>query len=84
MLFLGTSQTTDATLRAMKVGATAAGFADALGQDELTGDPLAPEWDFWAHVDTPLPAVRRVMRVPPLDPADAADGEHPDWYEPTA
>jgi hypothetical protein len=52
--------------------------------DELAGDPLAPEWDFWAQVDTPLDVVRHAMGVPPLDPADAADGEYPDWYEPTA
>jgi hypothetical protein len=52
--------------------------------DQLTGDTLAPDWDFWAHVDTPLDTVRRAMGVPTLDPADAADGEYPEWYEPTA
>jgi hypothetical protein len=52
--------------------------------DQLTGDTLAADWDFWAHVDTPLDAVRRSMSVPPLDPADAADGRYPDWYVPTA
>ena len=52
--------------------------------DQLTGDTLAPDWDFWAHTDTPLETVRRAMGVPPLDPADAADGRYPDWYEPTA
>ncbi len=52
--------------------------------DRLTGDTLASEWDFWAHVDVPLETVRHAMGVPPLDPADAADGKYPDWYEPTA
>jgi hypothetical protein len=28
--------------------------------------------------------VREVMDVAPLDPADAADGEYPDWYHPSA
>jgi hypothetical protein len=52
--------------------------------DQLTGDTLAREWDFWTHVDTSLEAVRHTMGVPALDVADAADGEYPDWYEPTA
>ncbi len=52
--------------------------------DQLTGDTLSPEWDFLAHVDTPLETVRHTMGVPSLDPADAADGKYPDWYEPTA
>jgi hypothetical protein len=52
--------------------------------DQLTGDTLAREWDFWAHVGSPLDDVRDAMGVPPLDPADAADGKYPDWYEPTA
>src|SRR5439155_6723900 len=52
--------------------------------DQLTGDTLAQDWDFWAYVDEPLEAVRHAMGVPALDPADAADGEYPDWYEPTA
>ena len=28
--------------------------------------------------------VRAAMGVAPLDPADAADGEYPDWYHPSA
>lgn len=52
--------------------------------DQLTGDTLAPDWDFWSHVDAPLQSVRHAMGVPPLDPADAADGRYPDWYQPTA
>jgi hypothetical protein len=52
--------------------------------DHLTGDTLARAWDFWAIVDRPLDDVRAAMGVPPLDPADAADGEFPDWYHPSA
>jgi hypothetical protein len=52
--------------------------------DQLTGDTLARDWDFWAHVDRPLDDVRAAMGVPPLDPADAADGAYPDWYHPSA
>ena len=52
--------------------------------DTTAGDTLAPHWDFWSHVDEPLADVRRAMAVPVLDPADAADGVSPDWYEPTA
>ncbi|HXY95039.1 MAG TPA: hypothetical protein VEP49_21455 [Acidimicrobiia bacterium] len=52
--------------------------------DETAGDTLSPRWDFWARAAEPLADVRRAMRVPALDPADAADGRYPDWYEPTA
>jgi hypothetical protein len=52
--------------------------------DQLTGGTLAADWDFRAHVEPPLDAVRQSMSVPPLDPADAADGRYPDWYVPTA
>jgi hypothetical protein len=52
--------------------------------DQVTGDTLSHDWDFWEHVDQPLDAVRVAMGVPPLDPADAADGEYPDWYHPSA
>lgn len=52
--------------------------------DRLVGDTLAPDWDFWAHVELPLDDVRRTMGVPHLDPDDAADGTYPDWYRPTA
>jgi hypothetical protein len=52
--------------------------------DQITGDTLSHDWDFWAHVDQPLDAVRAVMGVAPLDPADAADGEYPDWYHANA
>ena len=51
--------------------------------DQLTGDTLDHGWDFWAHVDEPLDAVRAAMGVPPLDPADAADGVYPEWYHPS-
>jgi hypothetical protein len=51
--------------------------------DHLTADTLDHEWDFWAHVDEPLDDVRAGMAVPPLDPADAADGVYPDWYRPS-
>ncbi len=51
--------------------------------DQLTGDTLAADWDFWEHVDQPLDAVRAAMAVPPLDPADAADGVYPEWYHPS-
>jgi len=52
--------------------------------DQVVGDTLAREWNFWDHVDQPLDDVRAAMGVPPLDPADAADGEYPDWYHPSA
>jgi hypothetical protein len=52
--------------------------------DQLTGDTLSHDWDFWAHVGEPLDDVRASMHVPPLDPADAADGEYPGWYHPSA
>jgi hypothetical protein len=52
--------------------------------DQVDGDTLSHDWDFWAHVDEPLDVVREVMGVAPLDPADAADGEYPDWYHPSA
>jgi hypothetical protein len=52
--------------------------------DQLTGDTLARDWDFWAHVDRPLDDVRAAMGVPALDPDDAADGAYPDWYHPSA
>jgi hypothetical protein len=52
--------------------------------DQTTGDTLAPEWDFWAVVDQPLADVRVRMGVPPLAAADAADGEYPAWYHPSA
>lgn len=52
--------------------------------DQLTGDTLATDWDFWANVAAPLDDVRAAMGVPPLDPADAADGAYPDWYHPSA
>ena len=52
--------------------------------DQVSGDTLSHDWDFWAHVDEPLDAVREAMGVAPLDPADAADGEYPDWYHPSA
>jgi hypothetical protein len=52
--------------------------------DRLSGDTLSRDWDFWAHVEEPLDAVRTAMDVPPLDPADAADGVYPDWYHPSA
>jgi hypothetical protein len=51
--------------------------------DQLTGDTLAADWDFWDQVDLPLDAVRAAMGVPPLDPADAADGVYPEWYHPS-
>lgn len=59
-------------------------FWVAWSRGELTGDTLARGWDFWAHVDQSLDDVRAAMSVPPLDRADAADGEHPDWYHPSA
>jgi hypothetical protein len=52
--------------------------------DETAGDTLSPRWDFWASVHEPLGEVRHAMRVPALDPGDAADGRYPDWYKPTA
>ena len=52
--------------------------------DQTAGDTLSHDWDFWQHVDRPLDDVRAAMGVPPLDPADAADGEYPDWYHPSA
>jgi hypothetical protein len=52
--------------------------------DDTAGDTLSPLWDFWAHVDQPLADVRHAMRVPVLEPADAADGRYPAWYTPTA
>jgi hypothetical protein len=52
--------------------------------DQLVGDTLARDWDFWSHVDEPLDDVRATMGVPRLDPADAADGKYPDWYHPSA
>jgi hypothetical protein len=52
--------------------------------DDTAGDTLSPRWDFWEHASRPLDDVRREMRIPPLDPADAADGTYPAWYTPTA
>jgi hypothetical protein len=52
--------------------------------DQVSGDTLSHGWDFWQYADQPLDAVRVAMGVPPLDPADAADGEYPDWYHPSA
>jgi hypothetical protein len=52
--------------------------------DQIVGDTLSHDWDFWGHVDEPLDAVRATMGVAALDPADAADGEYPDWYHPSA
>jgi hypothetical protein len=52
--------------------------------DRLTGDTLASDWEFWHHVAQPLDEVRATMGVPVLDPADAADGDYPAWYHPSA
>jgi hypothetical protein len=52
--------------------------------DETAGDTLSPRWDFWAQAPRALDDVRHEMRIPPLDPSDAADGKYPDWYTPTA
>lgn len=52
--------------------------------DDTAGDMLSPLWDFWEHVHEPLGEVRHAMRVPALDPGDAADGRYRDWYKPTA
>lgn len=52
--------------------------------DATAGDLLARRWDFWSHVHEPLADVRGAVAVPPLDPADAADGVYPDWYRSTA
>jgi hypothetical protein len=52
--------------------------------DQLSGDTLAGDWDFWGQALRPLDDVRSTMGVPALDPADAADGAYPDWYHPSA
>lgn len=52
--------------------------------DATTADTFSSGWDFWAHVDEPLEDLRAAMGVPPLDPADTADGRYPPWYRPSA
>ncbi len=52
--------------------------------DAVVGDTFGPDWDFWEMTTQPLAEVRRAMAVGPLDPADAAGGEDPDWYQPSA
>ncbi|MEA5474746.1 hypothetical protein VB716_10990 [Synechococcus sp. CCY9201] len=42
--------------------------------DVTSGDTFNPPWNFWEHVDEPLEELRAAMGVPPLQPADAADG----------
>jgi hypothetical protein len=70
---------------ALRAAHTVAFGADGvLDPGALPDDTLSHDWDFWAHVDEPLDAVRDAMGVAQLDPADAADGEYPDWYHPSA
>jgi hypothetical protein len=69
MLFEGSTAASDAVLRAMKHVATAGGARDLSDTDRV-----APTT---AHT-----VIIRGTGTP--DPADAADGEYPDWYEPTA
>lgn len=52
--------------------------------DGTSGDTFSPDWDFWAATAQPLDDVRGALSVAPLDPADAAGGEDPDWYQPSA
>lgn len=39
---------------------------------QMIEDVYSGEWDFWAHVETPLEALRAAYRVEPLRRADAA------------
>lgn len=50
---------------------------------ETPGDTFSPDWDFWGSVAMSLDDVRASLGVPPLDPAEAADGVYPDWYTPS-
>ena len=52
--------------------------------DSTSGDTFDPSWDFWSAVGRSIDEVRTDLGVPPLDPADAADGKYPDWYTPSA
>ena len=53
-------------------------------RDAAAVDTFSPEWDFWAHAGRDLGDVRAEMAIPVLDPADAAHGEDPEWYHPSA
>ena len=52
--------------------------------DAVEGDTFATDWTLWAVADQGLDDLRRAMEIPPLDAADAAAGEDPDWYQPSA
>lgn len=52
--------------------------------DAAAVDTFSPEWDFWDHVGRDLGEVRAEMAIPVLDPDDAAHGEDPAWYHPSA
>lgn len=76
MIFDGTAEAARAILRAMASIAR----ADNDGTLSDAAHTSSSGWDFWAHVDEPLEELRAAMGVPPLEPADTADGEYPPWY----
>jgi hypothetical protein len=51
---------------------------------EATGDPFAADWDFWSLAATPLEDLKRLYRIPPLDPRDAAADGTPKGFAPIA
>jgi len=49
---------------------------------EVTTDVFEDSWDLWAVAAEQLDDLRAAYQVPPLDPAHAADGRMPPWYQP--
>jgi hypothetical protein len=49
---------------------------------EVSTDVFADNWDLWAVAAESLDDLRAAYHVPPLDPAHAADGRVPAWYQP--
>ena len=80
MLFAGTSAETDATLRAMKDVATAGGTHPLSDRVALVA---AHTVVFGGDGELDADALPDITPAP-LDSADAADGEYPDWYHPSA
>ena len=51
---------------------------------QVTVDVFADTWSLWDVAGEPLAALRARYGVPPLDPALAAGGAVPAWYQPVA
>jgi len=82
MLFAGTSAETDATLRAMKDVATAGG-THPLSDPDRVALVAAHTVVFGGDGELDADALPDITPAQ-LDAADAADGEYPDWYHPSA